>query len=309
MLKHFLLLSSLIVVMQAATAGHTVTDTMLVRQHLVALTKQNGYRNYEDTQALNKTAGYIRQVLLQHADTVYEQTYQVEGRTYRNVIASFGVRHAKRIIVGAHYDVCGKQEGADDNASGVAGLLELARQFKGRPLHKRIDLVAYTLEEPPFFRTKQMGSYVHAQSLKSMKADVVGMISLEMIGYFRDEPGSQQYPHPALKDQYGDKGDFISLVRLSRQDAFVDGFTQHFQAANTIRSVPFAAPAAVTGVDYSDHMNYWQMGISALMITDTSFFRNHHYHQAGDKLETLDITRLSKVVDGVLSAMLAMATG
>lgn len=304
-----LLLSTLTLLLHTVVFAGPATDTVLVKQHLVALTKQNGYRNYEDTQALNKTAGYIRQVLRQYADTVYEQAYQVEGRTYRNVIGSFGVQHNQRIIAGAHYDVCGKQEGADDNASGVAGLLELARQLKGKPLHKRIDLVAYTLEEPPFFRTEQMGSYVHAQSLKSIKADVVGMISLEMIGYFRDEPGSQRFPHPSLKAKYGDTGNFVSLVRLTRPDTFVDAFTEHFQAANTIRSVPFAAPAAVAGVDFSDHLNYWQLGISALMITDTSFFRNHHYHQAGDQLETLDLARLSKVVDGVLAALLAMTTG
>lgn len=308
MLKPLLLLSTLAITMKALAFDHATTDTLLVKQHLVALTKQPGYRHYEDTQTLNKSANYIRQVLQQYADTVYEQTYKVAGRTYRNVIGSFGIHNTKRIITGAHYDVAGKQEGADDNASGVAGLLELARQLKGKPLNKRIDLVAYTLEEPPFFRTEQMGSYVHAQSLKPIKADVAGMISLEMIGYFRDEPGTQQFPHPALKEQFGSTGNFITLVRLARKDAFVDAFTQHFQAANTIRSIPFAAPAAVAGVDFSDHLNYWQLGISALMVTDSSFFRNHNYHQASDTLETLDITRLSQVVDGVLAALLVMTT-
>lgn len=122
-----------------------------------------------------------------YSDSVSTQSYTANGLQYKNIICSFGTENARRIIAGAHYDVCGAQEGADDNASGIAGLLELARLLKGQKLNYRIDLVAYSLEEPPYFRTQYMGSYIHAKSLADSKANVYGMISLEMIGYFKDE--------------------------------------------------------------------------------------------------------------------------
>ena len=136
------------------------------------------------------------------------------------MICSFGYANKKRIIVGAHYDVCGNQEGADDNASGVVGLLELSRLLKGKSLNKRIDLVAYTLEEPPYFRTEYMGSYIHAKSLKDEKLDVYGMVSLEMIGFFKDHRKSQTYPLGMISLCYGSKGNYITLVKKIRAGEF-----------------------------------------------------------------------------------------
>jgi hypothetical protein len=222
------------------------------------------------------------------------------------VICSFGTENEKRIIVGAHYDVCGKQEGADDNASGVAGLLELARMLKGRKLKYRIDLVAYSLEEPPYFRTEFMGSYIHAKSLADSKTNVYGMISLEMIGYFKDEKKSQSYPIGLLSLFYGNKGNYITLVKKFSAGKFTRKFCREFKSARTIRTKKFTAPPILPGIDFSDHLNYWRFGFSAMMITDTAFFRNKNYHEATDKMEILDIKRMAKVIDGVFASLIAL---
>jgi acetylornithine deacetylase/succinyl-diaminopimelate desuccinylase-like protein len=133
------------------------TDTTILKSHLTAITKTENFRTYQNTDQLNQTAGYIKTVFSQYSDSVYFQEFSVNGQVYKNVICSFGTENKKRIIVGAHYDVCDNQEGADDNASGVVGLLELSRLLKGQKLNQRVDLVAYTLEEPPFFRNRIYG--------------------------------------------------------------------------------------------------------------------------------------------------------
>ncbi|RZK52318.1 MAG: M28 family peptidase, partial [Pedobacter sp.] len=212
----------------------------------------------------------------------------------------------KRIIVGAHYDSCGDQEGADDNASGVVGLLELARLLKGQKINQRIDLVAYSLEEPPFFRTEYMGSYIHAKSLVESKTDVFEMISLEMIGYFKDEKKSQSYPLGLLSLIYGNKGNYITLVKKFGAGEFTRKFWRNFKSAKTIKTKKFAGPPALPGIDFSDHLSYWNFGFSALMLTDTSFFRNKNYHKSTDTMETLDISRMAKVIDGVLTSLLGL---
>jgi len=154
-------------------ANYSYPDSSLIIKHLTAITKTNGYRNYENIPLLNKTADYIFSVFRQYADTTYFQSYQVEGKTYKNVICRYGSKSKKPlIIVGAHYDVCGDQEGADDNASGIVGLLEIARLLSDKKLEYPVEIVAYTLEEPPFFGTEQMGSYIHAKSLFDKKVPV-----------------------------------------------------------------------------------------------------------------------------------------
>ncbi|MDI6739736.1 MAG: M28 family peptidase, partial [Candidatus Edwardsbacteria bacterium] len=187
-------------------------DSARVWNDLVRITGTPRFRNYRNIDILDSVAAYIQSELAGACDTVWYQPFTVNGAEYRNVIGSLGPRDAPRIIIGSHYDVCGDQPGADDNASGVAGLLELARLLSKDTLKYRIDLVAYTLEEPPFFRSNGMGSYIHAKSRYDQKIPVKGMICLEMIGYYNDAPGSQRYPLGLLKLFYGKKGDFITVV-------------------------------------------------------------------------------------------------
>jgi hypothetical protein len=280
-------------------------DTSFLKQHLTTITKRDKARHFMNPDELDSVASFIYQEFSKSADSVYYQTYRANGTTYRNVIAIFGSKNEKRIIVGAHYDVCGNQEGADDNASGTVGLLELSRMLKGKTIYNRIELVAYTLEEPPFFRTDYMGSAIHAKSIEPIKDKVLGMISLEMIGYFSDKKNSQEYPLGILKWVYGGKGNYITLVRKSAAGKFVKKFIKKYKKTKQIKSKKFAATRSLPGIDFSDHLNYWNIGIDALMITDTSFYRNKNYHKETDTMETLDFARMAKVIDATYQVLVS----
>lgn len=282
-----------------------IADTALVKKHLTALTQTPQFRNHKNIDQLNTVAEYIHDTFNTYADSTGFQEYKVNGQIYKNVICSFGTENSKRIIIGAHYDVCGDQQGADDNATGVTALLELSRMLKDQKLNYRVDLVAYTLEEPPYFRTENMGSYIHAKYLKDHHIDVYGMASVEMIGYFKDEKGSQDFPIGVLSWIYGDKGDFITLVRkFSGAGPFVNDFIDQFKGSRQIKAETFPAPGFVKGVDFSDHLNYWKFDFPALMITDTSFFRNKNYHEPTDTLETLDMKRMTKAIDAIFLSII-----
>jgi hypothetical protein len=296
----------LLILLLFSLTSHAFSDTTLIKNYLTKLTKTNTPRSFENISQLNFAASYIESIFSMYSDSVENQEYKVQSNTYKNIICSFGTENSKRIIIGAHYDVCGNQQGADDNATGIAGLLELARMLKGQKLKYRIDLVAYTLEEPPFFRTEHMGSYIHAKSLFENKTDVYGMVSLEMLGYFQDEKGTQQYPLRILSLIYGSRGNYITLVNKFHKGQFARKFTQIYKSKKTIRTKKFVAPASLTGIDFSDHLNYWKFGFSATMLTDTGFFRNQNYHQKTDTMETLDIQRMSKVIDGTLQTLLIL---
>lgn len=275
------------------------------------LTEIRPYRNYRNIDTLNKVADYIKNEFEKIGLDVEEQPFIADNNTYKNIIGSYNSTASKRLIVGAHYDVDGDQEGADDNASAVAGLLELARLVaENKPnLDYRIDFVAFNLEEMPFYTTNEMGSYVHAKSLNDNDVDVIGMICLEMIGYFSDEPNSQTYPLPHLYELYPSVGDFILVVgkseqlyfnsmifKLMKKDSKID-----VQKLNVYMDDPLAQLAVL-----SDHRNYWKFGYDAVMINDTSFIRNPNYHKKSDTIDTLDFDKISKVVDCLYNAVIGM---
>lgn len=275
-------------------------DTSIIRSHLTKITRTTAPRNSLNPLILNQVAEYIYDEFSKYADTTYYQSYLVNSVEYRNVICVFGSKNEQSIIIGAHYDVCGDQEGADDNASGTVGLLETARLLKDKALNYRIELVAYTLEEPPYFRTEQMGSYVHAKSLVDDTTNVYGMICLEMIGYFSEEKKSQTYPIKILSLFYGNRGNYITVVNKLKKGKFSRKYSRKFKKGATLRTKKFTGPKTLQGIDFSDHLNYWKMGISSLMITDTAFYRNKNYHRKGDSMETLDIAKMAQVIDSVV---------
>lgn len=281
-------------------------DTLSIEKHLNNIINTENPRNHKNIKSLNYVADYIFKDFSKYADSVYYQPYKVNNKEYKNVVCVFGSRNNKTIVVGAHYDVCGNQDGADDNASGVVGLLELAKLLKGKQLKYRIEMVAYTLEEPPYFRTENMGSFIHAKSLHDNKTDVYGMICLEMIGYFDDNKKSQDYPIGLLSLIYGNRGNYITLVNKLSKGKFSRKFNKQFKKKRLIKTKKFTAPSKLPGIDFSDHLNYWEFGFSALMITDTAFYRNKNYHETTDTIETLDLLRMSKVIETVYTTLITM---
>ena len=305
------ILTGIFVVQNYPASSHArqlpvLSDTSHMRKNLELVVNTAKPRNYINVDVLDTIAERIRLKFLQYSNRVTTQDYKVGANIYRNVIASFGPEDGERIIVGAHYDVCGDQDGADDNASGVAGILELARLLKETSLRYRIDLVAYTLEEPPYFNSKEMGSYVHAKSLHEGKVRVKGMISLEMIGYYSDRKNSQDYPIGMMKWFYGDKGNYITIVQKTFCGKFAKQFKRVSFKNNSIPTKSFRAPFFLAGINLSDHKNYWRFGYSAVMITNTAFFRNDSYHKPSDKLFTLDISRMGQVIDGVFRTLIEL---
>lgn len=260
-------------------------------------------RDFQHPEQLERVALELETRFRTCGARVESQPFAVKGRSYRNVIARFGPEGGAPVVVGAHYDAYRNLPGADDNASGVAGLLELARLLGQAPPSFPVELVAYTLEEPPNFRTATMGSAQHAQSLRAKGQPIRAMISLEMIGYFSDEPDSQHFPVPLVGSLYPSRGNFIAVI-----GRFADiGLTRKVKGA--MRGVPgldtrsMNAPRFITGVDFSDHHPYWDQGYPAVMVTDSAFFRNEAYHTAEDLPERLDYQRMAKVVQGVWCAV------
>jgi Zn-dependent M28 family amino/carboxypeptidase len=275
--------------------------------HVRRLSKIFFPRDAQHPENLDRLAAYIRQEFERADGKASEQPYEVNGTTYQNVIALFGPDTKERIVVGAHYDAAGEQPGADDNASGVAGLIELAHLLGKTSLPICVELVAFTLEESGHFRTAQMGSAIHARSLKKRGILVRVMFSLEMIGYFTDTPHSQSFPLSILAAFYPSQGNFIAVVGKLDQGLVVRRVKRAMQSASPLPVYSINAPRFVPGIDFSDHRNYWQAGYHAVMITDTAFYRNKNYHTLWDTPDTLDYQRMAMVVQGVYTAVLAFA--
>src|SRR5262245_54992506 len=279
-------------------------DPARLEIHVRALSESFVPRDESHPENLDRCAAYIRREFESAHARVSEQPFIVDGKTYRNVIAQFGPETKEVVVVGAHYDTDGPLPGADDNASGVAGLLELARLLGAAQLPVRVELVAYTLEELPFFRSEQMGSAMHAKALKREGAVVRVMFSLEMIGYFGDAPDSQHFPISALSFFYPTEGNFISVIGKMGAGTLVRKIKRAMAEATSLPVYSINAPRLIPGVDFSDHLSYWQEGYPAVMITDTAFYRNANYHTMWDTAERLDYRRMSQVVEAVYAAVI-----
>jgi Zn-dependent M28 family amino/carboxypeptidase len=271
-----------------------------LKAHVRFFTDLKPARNWLNTESLNKAADYIAAHFDKTLGNSERQWFEVEGKRYQNVICRFGPQEGPRFVIGAHYDVEGDSPGADDNASAVAGLLEIARLLslhEGKLPHP-VELVAYTLEEPPYFTTESMGSLYHASQLKENNIPVKLMISLEMIGYFTDQPNSQQYPDPSLLQVYPSIGNFIGVIGKIGQESAVREVTRLMKEKCDIGVESINAPVEMPGIANSDHRNYWRMGYDAVMIDDTSFYRNPNYHTNYDTMDTLDFEKMAEVVKG-----------
>jgi len=292
---------------RATVNTERTVDPSRLRAHVHKLSVELVPRDENHLENLDRVAAYIKSEFSHTSAIVSEQPYRVNGKSYRNVTAQFGPETPERIVVGAHYDTAGPLPGADDNASGVAGLIELARLLDRQQLPLRIELVAFTLEEPPYFRTTGMGSSVHAQSLKQQNVRVRAMFSLEMIGYFTDTANSQHFPVGLLSPFYPSAGKFIGVVGRLSDWSIVRRAKAAMRKATPLPVYSINAPGIVPGVDFSDQLNYWHAGYNAAMITDTAFYRNPNYHTAQDTEEKLDYKRMAMVVEGVYAAVVELA--
>jgi Zn-dependent M28 family amino/carboxypeptidase len=285
------------------TTEETEIKTNLIR-HVSYLAAEIGERNVIAYEPLQKTAQYIEDNLKKFEYEVKSQEYVVQMRKVRNLIAEIpGRARANEIVViGAHYDTVYDCPGADDNSSGVAALLELARLLKDSHPARTVRFVAFVNEEPPWFQTDDMGSLVYAEQAHKLKENIVAAISIETIGMYSDAEGSQQYP-AGFKSLYPSKGNFIAFIGNLGSRGLVRDAVHSFRASTKFPSEGSAVPAAIPGVGWSDHWSFWQEGYPAIMVTDTAIFRNPNYHQPTDKPDTLDYDRMARVVHGLVSVV------
>lgn len=309
-----LLFTVWIVLAQPTTARNSRStrkvDARQLRRHVEMLSGTLAPRDYMSTSNLDLCAAYILEEFRRAgASSATYQDYTVSGSTYRNVVGRFGPASGSRVVVGAHYDACGGTPGADDNASGVAGLIALAHLLGANAPSGAVELVAFTLEEPPFFRTDMMGSFVHAASLRKDGVQVRAMIALEMIGYFSNDAGSQHFPFPLLRLYYPSRGNFISVIGRLDQRAITKRVKVLMRGTTDLGVHSMNAPSVLPGIDLSDHRSYWRHGMPAVMITDTAFYRNHNYHGDNDTPDRLDYSRMADVVVAVYETVSALSSG
>jgi Zn-dependent M28 family amino/carboxypeptidase len=269
-----------------------------------------GERHMWRPAALYQAADYIRQTFAACGYSPVGHAYELHGIRVENLEAVLhdSSRASEALVVGAHYDSVQGCPGANDNGTGVAAVLELARRFAGRPRPRAIRFVAFVNEEPPWFLTPSMGSSVYATAARQRGDDIVGMLSLETIGYYSDEPDSQRYP-PPLNLLYPTVGDFIGFVSNVGSARLLRRAARAFQACTDFPIRTAAAPAAIPGVGWSDHWSFWQAGYSALMVTDTAPYRYPWYHTAGDTPDRISFERFAEVVDGLEHVVHVLAGG
>ena len=265
------------------------------------LSEEIGPRSFIDRENLHKASDFIAESFKSYGYSVNFQDYQVEGLKARNIIAERGVRKGSKkvIIIGAHYDTVIGTPGADDNASGVAVLLELARLTAKNLFNADVRFVAFTLEEVPFYKTGRMGSRVYARSLKEKGEDVLGMICLESVGYYSNKEKSQGFPYFFFRWFYPDKGNFITVVGNIKSRALAKRIAMGLKKNHSLPVEIFIGPTFVPGVNWSDHHSFWQEGYRAVMLTDTAFYRNPNYHVGSDLPETLDYSSMAELVKGL----------
>ena len=274
-----------------------------LESHVKTLSDEIGERSMFWYEALEKAAEYISTELKSYGYEVEYQEYAVEGKAAKNIIATKRGpgKENEIIIVGAHYDSC-FNPGADDNASGVAGLLELAKALIEEKTERSIKFIAFTNEEPPFFKTEEMGSRVYAKAARERNENIKAVIILEMIGYYSDRPHSQRYP-PFVGLLYPHKANFISVVGNFPSGRLVKKLVAGFKKATSFPIESAVLPGFVPGVDFSDHWSFWKEGYPAIMVTDTAFYRNAHYHQGSDTHEKLNYPSMAEIVTALKEAL------
>jgi Zn-dependent M28 family amino/carboxypeptidase len=284
-------------------APQLTPDEVTLRDELVAhvqkLGGEIGERNLAHYPQLAEAAHYIETELAGAGYQVRRDSYEIEGKTCSNLEVELGGTSRDVVLIGAHYDSVFGSPGANDNASGVAALLALARRFATTHNSKTVRFVAFVNEEPFYFQSAGMGSFVYAGRCRERRDEISAMISLETIGYFSNRAGSQRYPVPGLGLLYPRTGNFIGFVGNVPSRALLRAALGEFRQRARIPSEGAALPAMVPGVGWSDQWSFWHYGYPGIMITDTAPFRYPHYHADSDTPEKLDYDSMTHVVSGI----------
>jgi Zn-dependent M28 family amino/carboxypeptidase len=291
------------------TDAQTALESQL-RADIQTLAGEIGGRSIFHPKKLAAAAAFLDDSLKAAGYSTRTYSFTVRGTTCPNIeVELTGTTQPSEIVViGAHYDAYQGAPAADDNASGVAATLAIARAFAGKPAARTLRFVMFVNEEPPSFQTADMGSWVYAKACRARADNIVAMVSLESIAFFSDQPGSQHYPKP-FDSLYPDTGDFVGFVGNFSSRALVKTAIASFRSHARFPSEGAALPDSVPGVGWSDHWAFWQEGYTAIMVTDTALFRNPHYHTVGDTPDTLDYPRLARVVDGLQPVIADLAAG
>ncbi len=287
--------------------GSQPVDSADLQRHVHALAVSIGERHAGKLQQLNQTADYIVKQFEHTGLTVSNQAYTAYGTQFRNVVAKLNGETDNILVVGAHYDSVPGSPAANDNASGVAALLELAALNANQRFHRTVHFVAFANEELPHSGTDAMGSVTYVGRAKQNGENIIAMISLETIGYYTDEPNSQNYPAP-LAWLYPDRGNFVAFIGNLRSRQLVRTAIASFRSHAAIASEGIAAPNLLRDVSRSDHASFWQHGYPAIMVTDTAPFRYPYYHTSQDTPDKIDFTRLTQVTAGLNHVIRDLAT-
>lgn len=278
-----------------------VIDNLYGHVHFLSVTVGDRYLWKEES--LERTAEYIAGELASQGYPVRRQSFRCYDREAGNLIVEAPGRENELVVVGAHYDTVPGTPGADDNASGVAVLLELSRLLRGGLSRKTMVFAAFVNEEPPFYGSGNMGSMVCAGELKGRGVRVAVMLSLEMLGYF-GKAHPQRFPLPGMEIFYPRTGDFVAVVGNFPSRRAVSRIRRGINKFSQIRARSLTAPEFFGGINLSDHASFWAHGFPAVMVTDTSFFRNRNYHQESDTIDTLNFEQMAEVVQGLYFTLL-----
>jgi Zn-dependent M28 family amino/carboxypeptidase len=280
-----------------------------LRSHTVALAADIGERNVFRPDALAAAADFVRREWTSFGYAVRSQSYRAGGIACENleVTIAGGARAREVVLLGAHYDSVAGSPGADDNASGVAALLEIARLLAASRPDRTIRLVAFVNEEPPFFFWGDMGSRIYARAARERGDDIRVMLSLEMLGYYSERPNSQRYP-PLMRWFYPDRGNFIAFVSNLASRRALQNTVRAFRAHSDFPCESLATFSFVPGVAWSDQLSFWRERYPALMVTDTAFYRNPYYHTHLDTPDRLCYSKAARVVHGLALAALDLAS-
>ncbi|MEO5895983.1 MAG: M28 family peptidase [Vicinamibacterales bacterium] len=283
------------------------SEVARLRAHIEMLAVTIGERNLWRYASLRQAADYISSTFAALGLRPEHQTFEVARLPVDNISAEVaGGRSDEILVLGAHYDTVNNCPGANDNGTGVAAMLELARRFAGSPQARTVRFVAFANEEPPFFQTSQMGSVVYAQAARTRGDRIIGMLSLETMGYYSDEPGSQHYP-PPLDALHPDTGNFIGFVSNLQSEPLLKQADDAFRTGTPFPIEVSVAPETLPGIGWSDHWSFWEAGYPALMVTDTAPFRYPWYHHPQDTIDKIDFERMAEVVDGLEHIVRALA--